>query len=351
MENKKEPKILFEFQSRNIDSVLVFKDGDFIIFITNTPDLYKNNYSVLYDAKTFQEKQKFDVSSISCFYYLTEDEYGIYKDDKFEIYFFKNQRKESKLFQTFHLKNFSSAYKLSKLSNGDLLMYSYYLGRIDIEVYRKNNSDYSYILKYEFQTHCYDEIIEINNKELLGYKKSFSPDSLILKVLNNEDYTVLRENTINYDINDPIIEDKKHIGFKTTGRKRIYLLFPLYKVSEKKIITAGINRIFIFETDTLQLETVIQLSREIIKLLIRPKGNIFCICVEKTKNAFEHNYFLNNINIDYRTNSLILNEENNNINDKVKQHGFLFQLYNYINNGFITVVDKKEMIIYDSYYD
>lgn len=326
MEDNNNVKIKFKGQEKKINSVFIFKDGDFMIFVDKGNS--KNYYSIIYDAKTLKPKHALNIVSLSYFFYLTETEYGIQtEDNKFQIYEFNKERTKSNMIQTINLKKFSSPYKLSKASNGDILLFYFYFGGMGIDVYRKNNNEEFYKLKSDIETLYLDDIININEKEVLGYKKRYSPDySIEIKVLNNENYKVIRENSI----------------------YRVIMLLSMYKVSNDKLISAGNNKLYIFDLNTLELETIIQLSKIIKTILIRPKGNIFLI----TKNNYDpEDYYIDNIKIDYKTNELILNETIVNINKAFNAHGSLSQIENYPNNGFVHLVDYKEIIIYDKYYD
>ena len=325
MKENKNVKIKFKHQTQKINSVFIFNDGDFIIFTNEGKS--KDYYSIIYDAKTLKPKQTLNIISLSYFFYLTETEYGIQtENNKFQIYKFNKERTESQMIQTITLKDFSSPYKLSKASNGDILAFYFYFGGLGVDVYRKKNNKEFYELMSDIQTLFLDDIININEKEVLGYKKRYSPQSIEIKVLNNENYKVVRENSI----------------------CRVLLLLPMYLVSKDKFISAGSYKFYIFDLNTLELETIIQLSKIITTILIRPKGNIFLI----TKSNYEpEDYYINNIKIDYNTNELILNEEIININKTFNAHGSLSQIENYPNNGFVHLIDYKEIIIYDKYYD
>ena len=225
------------------------------------------------------------------------------------------------------------------MSNGDLLVYSYYLFNKDISVFRKNNSIYEYQNKFIIEN--LNEILELNDNEFLGYKYSLSPEIIILKVLNKENYIVKKENEIK------CIYGKK---------KRIYLTQPIFKVSNDKLLSLGINNIYIFDTKTLDLETTIKISlnKEIIKMLIRPKGNILLICKETIPEVMDpkerNKFYIKNIRINYLTNEFE-NKGEKDITAKIGDKKNIFEFYNYLNDGLAIIIDKKEIKIFKNYND
>ena len=56
----------------------------------------------------------------------------------------------------------------------------------------------------------------------------------------------------------------------------------IFKVSNDKLLSLGINNFYIFDIKTLELETTIKISlnKDILKMLVRPKGNILLLCRE-----------------------------------------------------------------------
>lgn len=85
-----------------------------------------------------------------------------------------------------------------------------------ISVYRKNenfdplsHADDLYQLQ-DFRIENCEDIIELNEKEFLGYKKMISSESLELKVYNNENYQVKKVNSIKTEVDkkDYILQQK-----------------------------------------------------------------------------------------------------------------------------------------------
>ena len=328
MEENNNSNILFKYKDMYVESFILFDDGDFLIF-------FKYN-AKLYDGKTLKPKQNIKGYS-SCFFLLSQEEYAQYNDHKYELYHFNKDRTSSYFFQTIHPKGVGI--KVKKMSNGDLLVYSYYLFSKDISVFRKNNSIYEY--QNQFIIENLNEILELNDNEFLGYKYSLSPEIIILKVLNKENYIVKRENEI-----------KCIYGQK----KRIYLTQPIFKVSNDKLLSLGINNFFIFDIKTLELETTIKISlnKDILKMLVRPKGNILLLCREtipEIRNMKEREkFYIKNIRINYLTNELEKKSEKD-ITDKIGDKKNIFEFYNYLNNGLTIIIDKKELIIFNNYDD
>ena len=330
MEDDKPLNVIFKYDKMNIESFIPFEDGDFIIIAEN------NEASFLYDGKTFQQKLNLSLSSSAAFFLLTQYEYGIISNQNIELYNFSKDRTSSKLIQIITPKESSIGLKLEKLSNGDLLLFSYLLASKAIFVFRKNPQNTMYENEKQFLLYDLDSIIELNSKELLGYKIIMSPECLILKVLNFDDYKVKRENKNNFIV-------------KTSKRKRIYLSKPIFKVSDNKLLSLGANCIFIFDINTLELETTIKFNKEVIKILIRPKGNILLFCNDiYYKNSVRiEKYFIDNIKINYDNNVLEKNEERD-ITNNLGDNKNIFEFYHYLEKGLAVLIDKT-LIIYENY--
>ena len=197
--------------------------------------------------------------------------------------------------------------------------------------------------KFLFQLEDIDELINLNDKEALGYKKNYAVDSLILKIISIDDYKIIRQNEIKFKDNN--------------NEMRLYTVQPIYKIHKNKLVTYGTKCLYIFGLDNLELETTIYFDKNITKILIRPKENIFLFCRKENKifkNKREHDgtkffyeQFLYNIKIDFETNDLIETKEEN-ITDYCGENKELFGLFNYINNGIIALIDKSKIIIYEN---
>ena len=329
MEDNDNSNILFKYKDTYVESFIFFDDGDFLIF-------FKYN-AKLYDGKTLQQKQDIDGYS-SCFYLLSQEEYAQYNDHKYDLLHFSKDRTSSKFIQTIHIKG--QGMKITKMSNGELLVYSYYLFNKEISVFRKNNLIYE--RQNQFVIEDLNEIIELNDNEFLGHKYSLSPEVIKFKVLNKDNYEVKRKNEIKCICNN--------------YKKRIYLTQPIFKVSNNKLLSLGINNIYIFDIKTLDLETTIKISlnKEIIKMLIRPKGNILLICKEtipEVMNPKERDkFYIKNIRINYLINEFE-NKGEKDITDKIGDTKNIFEFYNYLNDGLAIIIDKKEIIIFKNYND
>ena len=136
----------------------------------------------------------------------------------------------------------------------------------------------------------------------------------------------------------------------------MHISLPVYLINNNKLITAGIKFLYIIGLDNLELETTILFEKFINQILIRPKKNIFLIYESRDVKHFElegitnsvpfyYDQFINNIKIDFGTNDLIEGKEEE-ITSYCGDNKGLFQIYNYINNGIITLTDKSEITIY-----
>jgi hypothetical protein len=266
---------------------------------------------------------------------LYSHQIGIFIKLKFELYNLNKDRTEIKFDQTILPKGSATGLNLVKLSNDDILLSSFYLGTYDVAVYRKVDNIYE--IQNQFLTANLDEIFEINNDEVLGYKMTSSPESLTFKVLSKDNYETKRKNVIPF-----LLKNKQ---------RRIYLKQPIsiYKISEEKLISFGSNRIYIFDIKTLELETTIKIFRNIIKALKRPKGNILLFTCDHYLLVRNATYFFNNIKFDLKNNEIIFDKEKD-ITDELGEHKTIFDFYNYKENGFVTITDNNNIKIYDNYY-
>lgn len=315
-ENEEEAK-------KYIDSFISFDDGDFIIFYGKSSNLF--------DGKTLKVKQNLKVGSSSTFFLLSQTQYAVYTEDYFEIYDFNEDKTSSKFVQSIRTKAFSSGIKIYKLSNGDILLNSFYLGSKDVQVYRKNE-DNIYEIQNQFLTNDLDDIIDLNNnKELLGYKKY--TESILFKILDRENYSLVKKQLVNFIV---------HL------KRRIHLKYDLYdygKLFGNKIIFIGPLNIYIFDTKTLELETTIKFNNVILSSIIKPKeGDIILFCKELSN--FNEKYFMNHIKINYNTNE-VENIVEKDITDKIGEHKTLFKIYDYINNGIATTIEDQKITVYN----
>ena len=344
--------ILFNYQSLLIDSVYAFDDGDFIIF--GNGEIFENRENIkcssLFDGKSFAHKLTLKIASDSCFYDLkNDDEFGMCFNYKFTLNKFDQGRNSFKEIQPMKLNDFETGKKLMRLKNGDILFFKYYMGSQAISVFKKTNGDYMYNNVNKFQIEDLEDLIEINKNKLLGYKRSITiPETLKLTIFD-DNYQVIKKNTIIAEIKDHLYNYKK----------KLYFTIDIQKINDNKVITAGCNNIYIIDINTLELETTIKLEKTIRKLLIRPKGNIFVLTyasndfkkdIYRQSNQNCLDYFINNILIDFKTNEMISNEEKD-ITEKAGIYNSCFDMYNYLNNGMIVNIDKSKLIIYGNIDD
>ena len=356
----KAKSIKFKYKGLKIESAFAFKDGDFIIFGNgdSTECGVNKNYSTLYDGKTFKVKTTIEVSDTSCFFYLNEEEFGLCYKYNFKSYKFNKDRTSYTEIQPFPTRQFETGKKLMSLLNGDILFFKFYMGSIAVTVYRKNNDnslssfpfqndDYLYKKQENYIIEDCEDIIELNDKEFMAYKRLISSETLKLSIFNNENYKILKEKKIS-------MEDKMN-----SSKKRLYFTTEIYKIGYNKLICAGCTKIYIIDLKSLELETTILLNKIIEKILIRPKGNIFILTYENIRsevNIFREvkritrKSFLNNIKIDFKTNEIIQKEETD-MTDQVGIYSSSFQFFNYPNNGLIIIIDNEQLFIYNNYGD
>ena len=353
----KDKKIKFKFESKYIDSVFVFEDGDFILFGVNASSCANNNNikeeynSIIFDGKTFEPKGGLEISSSSSYYNLKDNEFVLCQGySSFIVYQFNSDRTSQKKIQNLNSGDFGTGRYLIQISNGDLCLLKMHTGYNGLYVYRKNpevNEKFEpYGNTFLYQLEDINDIVDLNEKEVLGIQKKYGGiDSLVLNIIDTSNYKILRKNEIKY---------------KDDSNNRLYISLPFHKWGENKLIGGGADSIFIFGLDTLELETTISFDKNIKNILVRPKGNIFLYLVadEKSKdmnlykeaNCYSLFYYLNEAKIDFKKNELKSYKEEL-INDYCKAHEDLFFIYNYVNNGLITLTDKTEIIIYDDFGD
>ena len=97
------------------------------------------------------------------------------------------------------------------------------------------------------------------------------------------------------------------------------------------------------------METTIKILRYIIKVLKRPKGNILLFTCNHYLLMKNGEYYLNNIKFDLKNNEIIFDKEKN-ITNELGEHKTIFDFFNYKENGFVTITDNNNIIIYDNYY-
>ena len=329
-------KIKCKYKSFKVESIFIFKDGDIIIFGIG------ESFSTLYDGKTFKSKTTLNVTSDSCFFYLTEEEFGLCISYRFQLKKFENNRTSYTSIQSFPTKQFETGKSLVRLSNGDILFFKFYMGSMAISVYRKAKENMDSICNAEdlyqlqdFRIENCEDIIELNDKEFLGYKKMISSESLELTVYNNENYQVKKVKSIKTEV------DKK---------KRLYFTTKIYK-NGNKLICGGCYKIFIIDLDSLELETTIGITKVVDKLLIRPNGRIYIVAYDDSLYKTKRNFFIHDLKIDFNTNELVESKEINVIDflQDEESNIFSFDCYNYFNNGLAVVLDRRELIIYENY--
>ena len=334
-------KVKFEYQSSFIESVYVFKDGDFILF--GMPEK-----SILFDGKTLNPKMSLSVSSDCSFYELSDDEFALYINfNQFQLNKFISNRTSFKTIQQLSCKEEGSARRVIQISNGDICASKIYVGYINFYIYRKDpaNAEYAPYGENFFKfLEDINDLININDKEILTYKFKVAKDSLVLKVLDNKEYKEIRGNEIKFKDSE--------IG------KRLYVTATssLKLVKDNKVVASSTQYLYIFGLDCLELETTIKLDYNIKSILVRPKGNLFLFLEDR--NNRRENYssgrtldyyyvqYINSLKIDFKTNELLEKKEEE-ISYIVGKNKDIFKMYNYIGNGLIALIDESHVIIYE----
>ena len=326
------PKIKFNYIapiSIKINDVFIFPDGDFIIFQD-----YKSN---LYDSKTLKIKMYFNIYSARCFNYFSNDEFGLMAlSDLLELCKFKENRTCYETTQKIDLFSINLV-KIIRIVNEDIIIFRSYLGKIITDIFRKRGSEYFEESKYQIGN--VDNIIELDQNEFLAHKKTISPEGLELKIIKNKNYEVKKDNFIKADI--------------YLDKKRFYFLTDIYKIKNcNKLICGGANEIFIIDINELELETTIKLDKTIKSILLRNNGDIFVLTYEtllaehKTHKC-DWEYHLKNIQINFQFNIIIKEEEK--ILNNIGNFSSFFEIYNYMENGLLTICDQNRVIIYDNF--
>lgn len=303
-----------------------FKDGDFII----------NKYE-LYDGKSFKLKLTLDYCSY--IYILDEIEIALLYESSIQINKFNENRTLCQFIQSIIPNGMSLLRNIVKLLNGDILCYSNSLGIINIEVFRKNLNNNLYENQLQYFIHDLDGVISINKSEALGYRFDISDEYLLFKVFNNENYKVKKQKkTLTQEI--------------ITNKKRIYLSKPiLIKIYQNKIISTGGNNIYLFDLNNLELETTINITKRIIKILINSKRILLFTFerseIDENNLRRQEKYYINNLIINYDNNDIKQSNEKD-ITDKLGEYKTLFKIFNYKDNG-LAIINENRLIIYENY--
>ena len=298
-------KVKFNYKSTYIESVYVFKDGDFILF--GVPEK-----SILFDGKTLNQKMNLCVSSDSCFFDLDNDEFAFCINfTHFQINKFNSDKTSFQNIQKISTEE-GSARQIIRISNGDICISKNYVGYINYSFYRKNSANPNYA-PYGIN---YFKFIENWNNEIKFRSKEIGERLFI-----------------NATSKLKLVKDNKIVAFST---------FYLY----------------IFGLDYLELETTIKFDYNIKSILVRPKGNIFLFLENRDAKMYQHNsnigrntnyyyvQYINSLKIDFKTNDLLEKKEEE-ISDIMGYNKDIFKMYNYIGNGLVTLIDETTAIIYE----
>lgn len=315
-------------EKEGIESAFVFKDGDILVFKNDT-------HSTLFDRRDFHNKLELrSVGSAYCFCYLNEEEFVSIKFEYIEFYKFFDDRTKVEKTQQINSSTTFGFQKIIKLSNNDLINLVCINPEKNIEIYQKIDNKYFLSDLPEPITYV-DEVVDLGNNEILTKKTDNYKDQLALRIYDTTNYKKLRENIIN------LIFDE---------RKRIYLTLPFINIeNKKKVVSAGISKLFIFNTDDLNLETIINFDKQIINFIQLNNGNLMLMtCIKGNFSGKEREfdrYFLEKIKIDFELNNM-LNEEIFEMQDSFCTYKTLTKIGNYINNGLFVIIDNYKIKIF-----
>ena len=344
-ENKKGKKILnedniifeIEDEKTGIESIFSFKDGDLLVF--------KNNIcSILYDGKTFSQKLELNFLGALCsFCYLNEEEFIVIKDFYFSLYKFENNRTNCKIIATINKNEYQEINKkIFCLSNNDLLSISELDFKPIIKIFRRtfeNNQFKDYQLLDNYKLDEIGDVINLEDDQFLTIKKNKNADNIMLKVYSNKNYIILRNNRIQC-----IVNNKRRIAFFSD--------LPFIKVNNNKILFGNANFLYIFGTDTLELETTIKISPDIMGIrMFRDNSIILFECSKELiglKNIIK--YYITKVWIDFESNEFI-KKESEEITEEIGEYKTLFNICNYLDNGLATIIEQYKLKIYKNMSD
>lgn len=320
-----EEKIIFKYEinDKRIDSVFVYKNGDILIFL--------NTNSILFDGKTFKPILNLDfIGCLYCFSYLSEDEFISFKENYFQIYCYQNNRTSIKLKQEIICERIT---RINKLENDDLAILVFYEYSSILKIFRKEKKfvKYSDSNNYSLFMTINDYIndfIEFNPREIFEIRKKENTNELVMKILNSNNYALIRENTIKTIVN---------------GKTSIFISSSIYKGNEFKVLALGFKKLYIFDTITLEVETFIKLGFEVNKMLCL-NDDYFLFNYEIREDNIKK-FIVKKIKINFLFNEIVdeITEQLNNYN---VEYSSLFKLEKYINGGIITIINDSLLRIY-----
>ena len=121
-------------------------------------------------------------------------------------------------------------------------------------------------------------------------------------------------------------------------------------MKKNKLFYASISYFNIFDIDTLELETIINISPEIRSIQVLNNNCALFIDYEDYNISFwglkrSVKYNLTKVFIDFETNEII-KKESHDITNELGEYKTLFYVYNYLDNGFATITDNCLLKIY-----
>jgi hypothetical protein len=321
-----------EDKTSMIDSIFTFKDHDFLLF--------KSTFSILYDGEILKEKLNLNfIGSSNAFCYLSENEFLVMKNNYFSLYKFKNNRTSYEIITTVQCSPNEENKKIFKIFKNDILNICEYKFQFQpsIKIYTRiddnNGSTINYELISDNVLTDIDEVINLEDTfQFLAFKKYENLNEILFKV---------------YDYGHNIVRFNRVNCFSSKKRRIFMPQFSFYKVNKNKLITSSIYYIYIFDIETLELETTIKVFSEIKRFIILNNRNIMLVLYNSEFKDLkrEEHYSICKMLVDFENNS-IEKTENNEITDKVGEFKTLFNIFNYHDDGLITISDHCFLNIY-----
>ena len=133
------------------------------------------------------------------------------------------------------------------------------------------------------------------------------------------------------------------------GKRKIFFFdSPFFKIRKNKLLYGSIYFLYIFCIDTLEFETTIKISSEIKAIRVLRDNTI--IIFENTKELIGfktiENYYISKVCVDFDNNDLI-KKESEEITQKIGYYKTFFNIYNYMDNGLATIIDRSLLKIFE----
>ena len=127
---------------------------------------------------------------------------------------------------------------------------------------------------------------------------------------------------------------------------------PFIKVNNNKILFGNSSYLYIFCTDPLELESAFKISPEIRGIRILGDNTIFIFESNKELICLKSviKYYITKVIIDFENNEFI-KKESEDIIEEIGEYKTLFNICNYLDNGFATIIDQYKLKVYKNIND